>query len=196
MKEKIMMVVVLTMLSCLSGGVLASLEKNLKPNIENNKLKFVVGPAIKDLLTGTSNDPVTDRFKLTIDEKETNFFVGKVDGVPSMVAFELIGKGYGGNVGVLVGVNVKEKTIKGVRVTTHQETPGLGANAKDDPSFSAQFAGLELDKPVKVIPDGGGISAISGATITSRGVCTAVSMGLETYKQVEADIQKKLQEFE
>ena len=52
----------------------------------------------------------------------------------------------------------------GVDVTTHNETPGLGAKAKTDPKFAAQFKGLPASGAVKVTQDGGSVNAISGST--------------------------------
>ena len=76
---------------------------------------------------------------------------------------------------MIVAVNVKTDDIVGVAVTTHSETPGVGSRTKDDPGFSAQFKGLSIKEPFKVKTDGGGIDALSGATVSSRGVCAAVS---------------------
>ena len=53
MREMIKMVVVLTVLCCLSGGLLASLRDSTKDRIENQQLEFVKGPAMKD--TGRIN---------------------------------------------------------------------------------------------------------------------------------------------
>ena len=57
MGEMIKMVVVLTFLSVISGGALAYVQKNTTNLIEDNKLQFVKGPAIKTILSGTSNNP-------------------------------------------------------------------------------------------------------------------------------------------
>ena len=65
-------------------------------------------------------------------------------------------------VSIIIGIDVENNTLNGIRVTTHTETAGLGANAKDDPSFAAQFKDKPIDKPIQVTNDGGDINAIAG----------------------------------
>ena len=195
MREMIKMVVVLTILSFFSGGVLAYIRNNTQERIENQVLEFVKGPAIRAIFEGAGNNPVADRFTLKDGDVERTFFVGVFDGEPRGVAFETAGKGYGGDVGLMVGVDVKDNKLMGVSVTTHGETPGMGAKAKSDPSFAAQFKGLALEQPVAVTQDGGSISAISGATITSRAVSSAATDADKIYQKLKTQIADKLKEF-
>jgi electron transport complex protein RnfG len=195
MREMIKMVVVLTILSFFSGGVLAYIRNNTQERIENQVLEFVKGPAIRAIFEGAGNNPVTDRFTLKDGDVERTFFVGVFDGEPRGVAFETAGKGYGGDVGLMVGIDVKDNQLMGVSVTTHGETPGMGAKAKSDPSFAAQFTGLALEQTVAVTQDGGSISAISGATITSRAVSSAATDADKIYQKLKTQIADKLKEF-
>jgi len=195
MGDMIKMVIVLTVLSAFSGGLLAAVRDNTKDKIENQQLQFVKGPAIKSIFEGASNDPIADRFKLQDGDIERSFFVGVLDGKPKAVAFESYGKGYGGDVGLMVGVNIEDDNIVGVSVTTHSETPGMGARAKDDPSFAEQFKGMHLKAPVKVVSDGGAVNALSGATITSRAVCVAVTDVATVYHRLKPQIEEKLKAF-
>jgi electron transport complex protein RnfG len=195
MREMIKMVVVLTILSFFSGGVLAYIRNNTQERIENQVLEFVKGPAIRAIFEGAGNNPVADRFTLKDGDVEITFFVGVFDGEPRGVAFETSGKGYGGDVGLMVGIDVKDNQLMGVSVTTHGETPGMGAKAKSDPSFAAQFKGLALEQPVAVTQDGGSISAISGATITSRAVSGAATDADKIYQNLKTQIADKLKEF-
>ena len=80
-------------------------------------------------------------------------------------------------------------------MTTHAETPGMGARAKTDPGFAGQFTGLALDKPFKVTQDGGGINAISGATITSRAVTSAATEAAAIYEKHKAELDQKVTAF-
>jgi electron transport complex protein RnfG len=195
MREMIKMVVVLTVLSAASGGLLAYLRTATAAQIERQELEFVKGPAIRQILAGATNDPVNDRFKLEIDGKATSFFVGVFDGQPNTVAFETAGNGFADAIGLMVAVNVETDQLVGVAVTTHKETPGLGARAKEDPSFAAQFKGLPVDQPFKVSQDGGNISALSGATITSRGVCATATEALARYRDLKPRIAEKVKSF-
>ncbi len=196
MNEMIKMVVALTILCGVSGGLLASIHDGTAAQIENQQLKFVKGPAIKSILKGSANDPIADRFKIKDGDIERNFFVGNIGGKANTIAFEGSGKGFGGDLGIMVGVNLDDQKLIGVAVTTHSETPGLGAKAKDDPGFSSQFIGLPADGNVKVTNDGGNINAISGATITSRAVCNAVTTAMSNYTKLKPQLDQKIKDFQ
>jgi electron transport complex protein RnfG len=195
MREMIQMVVVLTILSCVSGILLASIESSTKEQIAYQQLKFVKGPAIRSILEGAANDPIVDRFQLKDGEVDRSFFVGVFDGQANTVAFETSGKGYGGDVGLMVGVNLTDDKIVGVGVTTHSETPGVGSRAKTEPTFAAQFKDLPLAGEFKVKTDGGQVDALSGATLTSRGVATGVSEAVEIYKRLKSQLADKAKEY-
>jgi len=195
MREMIKMVVVLTLLCTFSGGLLAAIRGGTKEKIEYQQLKFVKGPAIKAILEGSSNDPIVDRFKIEDGKIERSFFVGIFDGKASTVAFESFGKGFGGDIGLMVGVNIEDDNIIGAGVTTHNETPGVGSRAKSDPGFAAQFKGLSIKDTFKVKTDGGQVDAVSGATVTSRGVTVAATEAGKIYKKLKPQIAEKLREF-
>jgi len=196
MRDMMKMVIVLTVLTAFSGGLLAAIRDNTKEKIEYQQLVFVKGPAIKHILEGASNDPITDRFKIETAGEEKSFFVGKFDGKANTVAFETFGKGFGGDVGLMVGVNLEDDSIVGVDVTTHSETPGVGSRAKTDPAFAAQFKGMSLEGEFKVKGDGGQVDALSGATVTSRGVSSAVSQASKIYSEIKPQLVDKVKEFD
>ena len=100
--------------------------------------------------------------------------------------YEVVGKGnvvevncaagsFSGTLSIMVGVNA-DGTVSGLEVLDSGETSGLGAKAKDDPEWRKQFVGKSGS--VTVDKDGGEIAAITGATITSRGVCMGVTSAL------------------
>lgn len=192
MGEMIKMIVVLTFLSSFSGGLLAYVKENTEKRIEDQVLQLVKGPTIRGIFKDAENDPMTDRFTIERDKQKLTFFVAKLEGKSQTVAFETSGKGYGGDVGLMVAVDVATDKIYGVGVTTHSETAGLGSRAKDDPAFATQFAGQPLLGIIQVTADGGKINALSGATITSRAVCSAASQASETYKSLKPEIEEKL----
>ena len=75
----IKMVVVLTILTSFSGGLLAALKEGTKETIEKQELELVKGPALRVILEGASNDVTADRFKVTYNEVERKIFVGVFD---------------------------------------------------------------------------------------------------------------------
>ena len=93
-------------------------------------------------------------------------------------------KGFGGTVGLTVGVS--DGAITGVRIGSHSETPGLGAKAADE-AFYGQFAGksgeLTVTKTGAVTDQE--INAITAATITSKAVTGAVNEVLAAAQDLE-----------
>jgi electron transport complex protein RnfG len=195
MLELIKMIVVLTIISLASGGLLAALRDGTKEQIENQVLEFVKGPAVRQVFEGAANDPIASRFQLKDEGALRDFFVGVFDGEAKGLALEASSsKGYKGDIGLVVAIDVKTNQLMGIGVTTHNETPGLGAKSKSDPKFAAQFKGVAGSGPVKVTQDGGSINAISGATITSRAVCDAVTDALGVYAKLKPQIVDKMKE--
>ncbi|WP_028321741.1 RnfABCDGE type electron transport complex subunit G [Desulfatiglans anilini] len=193
MREMLRLFLSVVIFSALAGGLLTALQNSTKDRIEYQQLLFVKGPAIMEILDGCTNDPLIDRFKLQDGETERSFFIGKFDGKPDTVAFETYGGGFGGDIGVMVAVNVETDKIVGIGVTTHSETPGIGSRAKTDKAFSRQFQGLDIAQTFKVKSDGGKVDAISGATVSSKGVATAVDAAGQIYQRLKSEIVKKMQ---
>ena len=91
-----------------------------------------------------------------------------------------------GNIAVKSDLN----TIAGATFDHKGETPGLGAEIKDNPSFPGQFVGKQLfrDGEVAILVRKGGsqdkmyeVDGISGATITSDGVTEMLQRGIANY---------------
>ena len=194
MREIINLFIAVLIFSTVSGGLLAFVKDGTQERITDQQLKFVKGPAIEQILEGCSNEPIKDRFVLTDGAEDRIFFVGEFDGKRDIVAFESMGGGFGGDIGVIVAVNVETDDIVGVAVTTHSETPGVGSRTKDDPGFGAQFTGISIKESFTVKTDGGRIDAISGATVSSKGVCAAVTTSSAVYLRLKDQIIKKLQD--
>ena len=66
------------------------------------------------------------------------------------------------------------------------------SRAKDDPTFASQFKGKSILEPLKVKADGGDVDALSGATMTSRGICAALMDASDIYKRLKSDIKKNI----
>lgn len=84
------------------------------------------------------------------------------------------GGSFSGTLTIMVGVDAAG-TVTGVEVVKTAETSGLGANASK-PVFKDQFKGLTGN--VAVTKDGGSVSAITGATITSRSIANGVNSAM------------------
>jgi len=193
MREMINMIVVLTVLTTFSGGLLAAVKSKTQVRIENQVLKFQKAPAIKGIFPETTNDPLAERFNVKTENTELQIFPAKLSDGAKAIAFETSGTGFGGSLGLMVGINLDTDTIVGVRVTTHSETPGIGSRAKDNLSFVSQFSGKGLDTVFAVKADGGAIDAMSGATVTSKAVSLAATQAKEIYQKLKPEIVKQME---
>jgi len=79
--------------------------------------------------------------------------------------------GYGGAIDILIGIE-PDGRLRGIRIISQQETPGLGAKIVDS-QFLDQFVGLSVNE-LNLSRDGGSVDAITGATISTRAVVDAV----------------------
>lgn len=102
-------------------------------------------------------------------------------------------KGYGGEIQVTVGVNLEGK-ITGVKIGDNKETPGLGTKAAE-PGFTGQYAnrkaGLKFSVVKKKPSADNEVQAISGATITSKAVTSAVQAASDLAAQLIKEEVKK-----
>ncbi len=101
--------------------------------------------------------------------------------------FETGASGYGGTVSVMTGIDV-DGNITGVVILSHDETPGLGANA-EKPDFLNQYLQPAPEGGLSVVkyqtPAEGQIEAMTGATVTSTAVTNAVNQAIEQYYAVK-----------
>ena len=95
--------------------------------------------------------------------------------------------GYAGKINLVVGL-YDNGDIAGVRVTEHQETPGLGDKIETSKSsWISQFDGKSLSNTTalnwQVKKDGGEYDSLTGATITPRAIIKAIYKTLIYYKE-------------
>ena len=180
------MVVVLSAICGLAGFCLSFLRITMAPLIEEQVLTYVQSPAIKSVFGEIENDPIADRKKFQLPDGQTvMLFPAKRDGKLYGVAMEEFAKGYGGEVGVVVGIDLSASKVIGIGVTTMRETPGLGTQIAL-PKFSGQFRGADLDLNLR--SKGGKIDAVAGATISSTAAVESVRKAVRTYEQLKGRI--------
>ncbi len=133
------------------------------------------------------NDLLTDTIAVSAaDGHPVTVYRARRRGEIVAVIYQMTGKGYGGPVRLVMGVD-RNGRITGVRITGHAETPGLGDKIEAARSpWIEGFAGKSLDDPSParwaVKKDGGVFDQFAGATITPRAVVAAVKAGLELYQ--------------
>jgi len=113
--------------------------------------------------------------------EDVRLYVGEHEGAASGFGMtSAVKTGYSGYFSIVFGI-APDGTIERVRVLESAETPGLGSKAAESP-YIDQFDGKPLDYSFMVAKDGGEIDAVTGATITSRAVCSALSQGIGAFE--------------
>lgn len=169
------MVVVLTVISVVAGGILAYVNQATAGPIEKIKAE-TLNNALKSVLNAEEMPQVsaTD----TIDEFTIVYNTNKGTAVQAAT------DGFGGKLKVLVGF-AEDGTISGYSVLEHSETPGLGAKAGDwfQNGGKGNIIGKNPgEKELTVSKDGGDVDAITASTITSRAFLLAVNNAYKAYK--------------
>ena len=189
MKSMLQMILVLSLLCGSAGFCLSYLKMSTAEKIESQVLTFVQGPAILDVFKAAENSPISDRAAFTLkDGCRVNVFPSMKGGRLAGVALEAFGKGYGGDLGVVVGFNIENDTLAGIGITTMKETAGIGTRVKGA-DFLSQFPEKKL--PVQLKSKGGEIDAISGATVSSNGVIYAVGNAVDIYRELKPLLLEK-----
>ena len=181
------MMSVLTAICAVCGFLLAGVKHATGDRIEDQTMRYVKGPAVKNVLAAASNDPVQDRQSITLDGAPLTAFLGKKEGALVYLAYETIADGFGGELGVMVGYDLKTDKLLGIAITSHKETPGVGSRVTQD-DFTDRFIGKSLSTIFRVQKDGGEIDAVTGATISSRAACAAVQQSAQQYAAIKAKI--------
>ena len=171
-----MLVVVLFLITFITALLLGFVNQVTAPQIEKNN-EATRATAMAELIPDA--EPVqAEPAEVPSPDKDTpaiqNIYERQKDGETVGYCMEVLPSGFGGTLTVVVGINT-DGTVAGAKVTSHAETPGLGAKAQADPTWIPQFAGKPADGSLAVTKDGGDIVPITGATITSRAVTKAVN---------------------
>lgn len=182
---------------------------NPKAIIKPTLVLFFICLIISALLAGTNQmtkDPIEQQSELKAQQARQTVMPGAAKFEPktlndtnaqcyaatdkdgTLVGYTLTtsAKGYGGDVQVMVGIDTRKGEVSGVAILSQSETPGLGANAVR-PEFTGQYRQAVPESGFDVIknaqPKDGEIEAMTGATITSRAVTTAVNEAVRCYRE-------------
>ena len=147
----------------------------LSVSIDNIELVSNLKPVDKAIKNGAADNLPVYQFK------------GGISVIP------VYGAGLWGPIWGYVAIGADGQTIKGVYFDHASETPGLGAKIKDEPWFREKFAGKKAafsQSPIFTIAknaeaDGAenAVDAITGATMTSKGLNAAVNTWFDAYRQ-------------
>ena len=174
-------------------------DKVLEAYSQNIKEAYTInadGQKVRDLSTDVRNIELQDGLKAQNknikDGKDLDLpvYVFNKDG-KSVTVIPAYGAGLWGAIWGYIALDEDLQTIVGAYFDHESETPGLGAKIKDDPSFRAEFIGkkvnVAVDPAFSVVKVGSNadpensVDAITGATMTSKGLGEAIAFWLKAY---------------
>lgn len=193
MNELTRMVVVLTLIAGVCSAALTSANYLLDPYVSRQTDYYVRGPALENLFNKPAEEVLTNKVEIEVDGAPVPVFFLKEEGSVSRLAVEATGKGgYGGDLLLMVGVDLADQKLTGLEAVSHSETPGLGARI-EEMGFRRQWQGLPIDQDVAITTDGGVIDAISGATFTSRAAVRGTNQVLHFVDEYKDQIIEKIE---
>ncbi len=164
MKDSVIrLIIVLAIISVASGLVLALTYNFTIPSI-NAIAAAEQEEAILEVLPGAETFEV-------IEGADIPMYKGlDASGGYAGVAYVIEGGGFQGIIRIMVGLDVENEVLTGIKILSHTETPGLGARITED-WFQGQFAGKSINDGFVAKED---VDAITGATISSRAVSAII----------------------
>ncbi|MFO7928078.1 MAG: RnfABCDGE type electron transport complex subunit G [Candidatus Humimicrobiaceae bacterium] len=156
---KVYPIFILTVVVLVSVAVLMFINSLTKPVVAEHK-REEINALLQNIYSNMDDYEYTDEIYKVLEGEE---IIG--------YAFMAKGKGYGGEITIMVGLD-KDLQIKDVTIMSHTETPGLGSRVTEN-SFTSQFEGLTAED-IALAKNDGKIDAVSGATISSEAVVSAV----------------------
>lgn len=134
--------------------------------------------ALKEMAPDAT-DPIQPSGKWSVHSKNFEYYAATAAGKPVAFIASTAGKGYSSFIQMLVSLDPGLK-IRDVKVLSMNETPGLGDQVLEK-SFLDQFKGKALPQIVLIKGETkDNIQAISGATISSRGVTNGIKDAVQT----------------
>lgn len=180
MPEFVRMVAAVFLTCAIAAGSLSLVNAVTREPIASLELKQTE-EGLKEVFTAVDEfAPV-----ITVQENAGNLrWEAKKDGQVVGTIFQITQQGYGGPIVIMFGID-QNKSITGLKILKHTETPGLGAKITSPELFRDQFQHKQVNQLVlkKDDPTNGAIDAITAATISSRAVTRAVHSTLDAFLQ-------------
>lgn len=189
-KDTVVLMFKLGIICIVVAGLLSIVNSVTAPIIEtNNEKEF--NESMKQVINGDSfNQVETDYVSDDKGVELESVYAAENDGEVSGYAVTTIcHEGYGGDIRVMMGITNDDGDLKvnSVKIMSMSETAGLGAKANEE-DFTNQYknlkSGITVEKNNGGSAENNSISAISGATVTSKAVTKAVNCGLAAAESV------------
>lgn len=196
MSEITRMVVVLSLIAGFCSAALTAANIQLGPLVEKQTDFYVRGPALERLFGKPATEVLGNKVIIHLADQDIPVFFTREDQKVSTLAVEAIGKGgFGGDLKIMVGIDLAASSMTGMEVVSHSETPGLGARIVEA-TFRRQWQGLPTDSNIALSSDGGTIDAISGASTTSGAAVRGTNDVLLFVRDHKDEILKSISELQ
>lgn len=169
-RQTLRMILVLGLVSALSGLLLAAFYGWLNPIIERRKEQEVMELGMRVIFPTASTAVAMDTGDAVAGVTGPIYEVFDNQGNLLGLFYNVTGEGWS-TFELAVGVDPVTQQVVGARVIEHQETPGVGSRITED-EFLSQFQGKSLADPFQTGLD---IQGITGATVSVRGFSKTVS---------------------
>ncbi|MCL2166024.1 MAG: FMN-binding protein [Clostridiales bacterium] len=120
----------------------------------------------------------------SLDNLIDSVVLAKKDGNTAGVIYTVPTQGYGGEIRMLIGMDIAGKKITGIKILSQTETPGLGGNCTQ-PWFALRYAGKTAARALRVVKTepiaDDEVQAITAATITSTAVAAGVNAAIADF---------------
>ena len=141
--------------------------------------------AMKAVVSDPDNTSFSEALEITGDmtaaassagASVTEAYEVQVGGAPAGYALKIVSSGSQGNIEMMVGVDA-EGVVTGVSIVNNSETAGIGSKVmSNENGVLDQFIGKSAADGTLAV--GKNVDAITGATVSSRGVTTGVNAAL------------------
>ncbi len=185
MKDIIKLSLTLLLVTAVAGAALSLVNNITKPRIEEQK-RLVTERALIAALPAANKDYIEP----VIKDDTLRYYIGYKDSLKQEIAgYAFVAKqyGYSSEIQTMVGIDTLGK-IMGIKIMQQIETPGLGTKIEEirygetSSWFQQQFIGKKSNQ-LAVDKDGGQITSVTGATISSRAVANSIKDELEMMKK-------------
>lgn len=169
MRDILKLSLTLALICAVAGAALAA-TNSVTSKIIQERQQLELQRSLGELL------PDADQFE-EVSAEGVTYYIGTKAGKAAGAIMVSAGNGYGGPVNVLVSIAMSGQ-IRAVRLNGHRETVGIGDKV-ENPQFLGQFVNKT---PADKVTIGQDVNAVSGATITSRGVAAGVRLALANFQ--------------
>jgi len=185
MNSRTWMIGLLLILSLICSTALALVNYKIAPIIKRNK-EIAYMRTVLDVFglpydTKDSNS-IESKYKNSIEVHEEQGLTMFTERESGAVAVSMEGSGFQAHIQLVVAID--KNAIKGFKVVSQAETPGLGGRIAEE-SFQKQFIGKQIANGIRMTKSGNAgpdeFDAITGATETSKAIVKIINNGLSRY---------------